>query len=375
MPNLKYDLIINHGPEKGFETRSLNKKDFLLETSALIKKPKKVFIGLGDFLEVGDYKTLLDSVFFDNEGIKFENILDNNNRKISLEGNVPYSFFKLAVYFPDFLLKEVPTYFVSAIGEKSRLFPGAETFIENIMPYTPSVLTAMPFEIASEFVKRVGLDENNLVSTEYKIKKDKNKKEIFAGDINRFISGDRKSLEIEKFMNENDLQDDDVIYIGGGEAGIKTFSTINSVAFNPSKNIIPESKINVYSSSLEALLVLFNFDGGLDKFLMSAVSENFIPSLVVYSHVTEKSDELIEIELSHRNLQNNIIGQRIEYSGDSYQSVEREIDVAFAGSSINIMDVKNMVTERIGIYKENPGDLVKNIYDIAKKRYKNFCAA
>ena len=355
--------------------RSLNKKDFLLETSALIKKPKKVFIGLGDFLEVGDYKTLLDSVFFDNEGIKFENILDNNNRKISLEGNVPYSFFKLAVYFPDFLLKEVPTYFVSAIGEKSRLFPGAETFIENIMPYTPSVLTAMPFEIASEFVKRVGLDENNLVSTEYKIKKDKNKKEIFAGDINRFISGDRKSLEIEKFMNENDLQDDDVIYIGGGEAGIKTFSTINSVAFNPSKNIIPESKINVYSSSLEALLVLFNFDGGLDKFLMSAVSENFIPSLVVYSHVTEKSDELIEIELSHRNLQNNIIGQRIEYSGDSYQSVEREIDVAFAGSSINIMDVKNMVTERIGIYKENPGDLVKNIYDIAKKRYKNFCAA
>jgi hypothetical protein len=154
MPEETYTLITNHGSEQGFDTNILTRREMLSQVTQLLRQPKKIFLGLGDFLEVGDYNTLLDTVFFDTEGVKFENILDNNNRRISLEGKVPYSFFKLGVYFPDFLLKEVPTACVSVIGEKSRLFPGAETFIRHIKQYTPLVLTAMPSEIAIEFVKR-----------------------------------------------------------------------------------------------------------------------------------------------------------------------------------------------------------------------------
>ncbi|OHD66790.1 MAG: hypothetical protein A2176_09955 [Spirochaetes bacterium RBG_13_51_14] len=373
MNDEKYKLIINQGKAKGFEQISLEKKDFLKEISFLLNEPKKVFLGLGDFLEIGDYSTLIDNIFFDTEGIKIENILDSNNRRISLEGDVPFSFFKLAVYFPDFLLKDVPTSCISAIGEKSRLFPGAEIFIKFIKPYEPLVLTAMPFEIAIEFVKRVGLDENNLLSTEYKKKNGTVNKEVYAGDIIRFISGDRKSLVIEKHMHGHDLKENDVVYIGRGEAGVKTFSTVNSIAFNPFDNIIPESRITLYGSSLVSLLVLFNYNGKLDYFLKSESFDEYMPSLVVYSAVKEKAPELIDIEIQHRNLQNNIIGQRIEHSGTSYKSVEREIEVVFAGSSININQVKTMVTERMQAYRHNPGDLVKKIYDIARVRYKNFC--
>ncbi|MBP7735510.1 MAG: hypothetical protein KA369_06005 [Spirochaetes bacterium] len=369
----KYELIINHSREKGFERISLDKKDYLKEVSYLLKEPKKVFIGLGDFLEIGDYSTLIDKLFFDTEGIKIENILDNNNRRISSEGEVPFSFFKLAVYFPDFLLKDVPTSCISVIGEKSRLFPGAETFIRLIRPYNPLVLTAMPYEIAIEFVKRVGLSDGNLIATDYKKKRDKIDKEIYAGDVNRFISGDRKSLVIEKFLHENNLKNDEVVYMGRGEAGVKTFSQVNSIAFNPFDNIIPESKITIYGSSLVSLLVLFNFNGILNDLLMSEEFEEFMPSLVVYSAAREKSPELIDIEIHHRNLQNNIIGQRIEHSGVSYKSVEREIEVVFAGSSININQVKQLVTHRMEEYRSNPGELVKKIYDMAKIRYKSFC--
>jgi hypothetical protein len=126
--NSAYTLIENHGNGRPFEIRSLGKNEFLQILPSLWKEPKKVFLGLGDFLEIGDYSTLMDNIFFDTEGIKLENILDINNRKISLQGGIPYSFFKLAVYFPDFLLKDVPTSCVSVIGEKSRLFPGAEIF-------------------------------------------------------------------------------------------------------------------------------------------------------------------------------------------------------------------------------------------------------
>ncbi len=369
----KYELIINHSREKGFERISLDKKDYLKEVSYLLKEPKKVFIGLGDFLEIGDYSTLIDNIFFDTEGIKIENILDNNNRRISSEGEVPFSFFKLAVYFPDFLLKGVPTSCISVIGEKSRLFPGAETFIKFIRHYEPLVLTAMPFEISIEFVKRVGLNESNLVATDYKKKQDKINKEVYAGDVNRFISGDRKSLVIEKYLHENNLKSDEVVYMGRGEAGVKTFSQVNSISFNPFDNIIPESKITLYGSSLVSLLLLFNFNGALNDLLLSESFEEFMPSLVVYSATREKSPELIDIEIHHRNLQNNIIGQRIEHSGVSYKSVEREIEVVFAGSSININQVKQQVTERIEEYRKNPGELVKKIYDMAKLRYKNFC--
>jgi hypothetical protein len=48
--------------------------------------------------------------------------------------------------------------------------------------------------------------------------------------------------------------------------------------------------------------------------------------------------------------------------------------VVFAGSSININQVKQMVTDRMRVYKNNPGELVKKIYDMALVRYKNFCA-
>ncbi|MBN1497321.1 MAG: hypothetical protein JXA07_11165 [Spirochaetes bacterium] len=371
----KYELIINHSLDRGFERISLDKKDYLKELSYLLTDPKKVFLGLGDFLEIGDYNTLIDNIFFDTEGIKIENILDENNRRISSVGDVPFSFFKLGVYFPDFLLKDVPTSCISVIGEKSRLFPGAETFVRFIKPYDPLVLTAMPFEIAVELIKRVGLDENNLVCTDYKKKADPIKKEVFAGDINRFLSGDRKSLVIEKYMHDNDLKDNEVVYIGRGEAGIKTFSSVNSVAFNPFDNIIPESRITLYGSSLLSLLPLFNFHGRMDDMLMTEEFEEFMPSLVVYSAVKEKSPELIGIEVKHRNMQSNIIGQRIEHSGESYKSVEREIDVFFAGSSININQVKRLVTERMEDYRRNPGDLVKKIYEIARVRYKNFCTA
>lgn len=373
MTDDKYELIINHSKDSGFDSIKLEKRDFLKELSYLLSEPKKVFLGLGDFLEIGDYSTLIDNLFFNTEGIKIENILDDNNRRLSSEGDVPFSFFKLAVYFPDFLLKDVPTSCISVIGEKSRLFPGAETFIRFIKHYEPLVLTAMPTEIAIEFVKRIGLNENNLISTEYKKKTDKIKKEVYAGDVNRFISGDRKSLVIEKYMHEHDLKDNEVVYIGRGEAGVKTFSSVNSVAFNPFDNIIQQSRITLYGSSLVSLLVLFNFDGRLDEILMSESFEEFIPSLVVYSPVKEKSPELIDIEIRHRNMQGNIIGARIEHSGESYKSVEREIEVVFSGSSININQVKQMVTDRIEEYRRNPGELVKKIYDIAKVRYKNFC--
>lgn len=367
-----YDIIINRGPDQAFETLSLEKKDFLRHAATLIKEPKRIFLGLGDFLEIGDYSKMMDSVFFNEEGVKFENILDSNNRRIASSGNVPFSFFKLAVYYPDFLLKDVPTSCISAIGEKARLFPGAENFIKNIKKYEPIVLTAMPHEIAIELVKRVGLNEQNLLATSYKTKKDRLNRDVYAGDIHRFISGNRKSLEIEKDMNELGLSDEDIVYIGRGEAGMNTFSTVNSIAFNPSKNIIQESRITLYGSSLESLLVLFNFDGSLTRHLSSEIAEGFLPSLIVCSDSKDKSEELIELELSHLRLEGNILGQRIEHSGESYESVERDVEVAFAGSSININEVKNSITERMMAYQSKPQDLVKKIYDIAKVRYKNF---
>ena len=369
----KYILVHNRGLE-GFDINPLDKKDFIRETSKLFHRPKKIFLGLGDFLEVGDYNILIDSLFYDNEGIRFENILDKNNRKLAEEGNIPVSFFKLGVYFPDFLLKNVPVYCVSMIGRKSRLFPGAEVFVKYIKEYEPIVLSAMPEEIAIEIVDRLDLDERNLVSTEYKTKKVDGIKNVYSGDITRFISGDRKSLEIEKIMAGKGYKEKEVVYIGRGEAGAKTFSAVNSIAFNPSANIIPESRINVYGSSLEALLVLFNFDGELEKFLLSDVSEEFLPSLVVYSDVREKSDKLIEIERQHCNYQNNILGQRIEHSGDSYESVRREIDIALGGSNIDIQKVRESISRRLEVFRNNPQELVKQIYGIAKERYKNFCS-
>jgi len=366
-----YTLIYNNGPERGFEKYELNKEDFLRETSKLLPKPHKIFLGLGDFLEVGDYNNLMDNIFFKMDGSLLEDMLDKNNRKIAKDGNIPFSFFKLAIYFPDFLLKEVPTSCVSAIGKKSRLFPGAETFTRFIKNYEPTVLTAMPHEIAIEFVKRVGLSEDNLFSTIYNIKND-GFRDLYEGGIQRFVSGNRKSIEIEKYMNDNNLSEKEILYIGRGEAGVKTFSTVNSIAFNPSLSIIPETKITLYGSSLQSLLILFDHSDHLHTHINSKIYEGYIPTLVVLSNEKQKSQELINIELEHLRLQSNLIGQRIESSGASYNSVMREIDIAFGGATFNIGEVRNMIRERMEAYRKSPELLVKKIYDIANERYKNF---
>ena len=372
MPEQKYDLIINRGLEKGFEIKSLDKKDFVRETAVLLKKPKKIFLGLGDFLEIGDYNRLLDSFFLENKSIKFEHILDDYNRRIAEEENIPFSFFKLAVYLPDFLLKDVPTSCVTDIGKKSRLFPGSETFVKYIKEYDPVVLTAIPYEMAIEFLRRVDLGDENLISSVYKVIEDENASDVYAGDIDRFVSGTRKIIEIKDAMRSQYLNEDEVVYIGCGESGINTFSTINSIAFNPSENIIPETRISLYGSSLESLLVLFNFEGELEKFLLSDFVEGFLPTLVVYSEINEKSEELIDIELTHKHLQSNIIGQRIEHSENSFDSVLRDIDIAFGGASYDINHVKKMIADRMEMYRNNPLELVINIYEIAKDRYKRF---
>ncbi|MCL2026253.1 MAG: hypothetical protein FWG92_05550 [Leptospirales bacterium] len=365
-----YSLIINKGREEGFEHYRLDRVSFIAETARLIKRPKKIFLGLGDFLELGDYKQLLDSVFFDDDGSKFENILDKNNRKISQESDVPFSFFKMAVYFPDFLLKNVPTFCVSAIGKKSRLFPGAETFIRQIKKYDPMVLSAMPYEVASEFMKRLGLDKTKLVATEYITKKNDAGYDIYAGGIKSFVSGDRKNLEIEKSIAGSGFLEDDITYIGSGESGIKTFSAVNSVAFNTASSVAAHSRIAVYGPSLESLLSIFNFDGEFNSLLLSEQPEDLLPSLVVVSHKTGMNEELQMIESEHLTMQNNILGQRLEYSGDSFQSVEREIEITFGSSFIDMAEVRSMIEKRMMAYKENPLELVKQIYYIAKQRYK-----
>jgi len=371
--DVKYDLIINHGIEEGFEHKQLEKRDFIRETARLLGKPKKIFLGMGDFLEVGDYSKLLDSVFYDETGVHFEKILDKNNRKIAEMGNIPFSFFKIAVYYPEFLLKEVPTFCASVIGKKSRLFPGSEVFIRYLKEYDPLILSAIPFEIAIELVTRLGLNKENLISTEYKIAANELKQEVYDGEVTRFISGDRKSLEIEKHLGGLNLQDNEIVYIGRGEAGAKTFSSVNSIAFNPSRNIVSESTISLYGSSLESLLVLFNFEGELNTLLASHQWEEYLPSLVVFSEKKEKSEELINIETEHQMWQNNVIGLRIEHAGESYASVEREIDVTFGGSFVDMKQVRSMIAKRMSNYQDNPQELVKEVYHIALQRYKNFC--
>jgi hypothetical protein len=364
----EYTIIKSYGPRK-FEIKEYDRKEFIREIAATVRKPKKVFLGLGDLLEVGDYNTMIDTVLMDEIGIKFENLIDLKNRKVSEKGDIPPSFFKLGVYLPDYLLKDVPTACVSVIGRKARLFPGAETFIRNIKSYDPVVMTAIPYEIAIEFIKRLDLDEHNLVSTKYKIFRNEHNFDVYAGDIVRFISGNRKSIEIQKYMSANGLKENEVVYIGRGEAGSSTFSTVNSIAFNPELSIISQSDINVYGSSLEALLPLFNFEGKLDRFLFSDPVEGLLPSLVVFSYGKKKSRQVIEIELEHKNMQNNIFGLRIEHSGESYESVEREINFSFTGSPINMNDVRQTVSQRMRGYIKKTDELIDQIYEISEERY------
>ncbi len=371
----KFTFIINRGIKEGFEVLELRKMDFLQMTAGLLRKPRKVFLGLGDFLEVGDYSKLLDTLFFNVEGVKIEKLLDEYNRKISADGNIPLSFFKIAVYYPDFLLKDVPTFCVSVIGKKSRLFPGAENFIRYIKDFDPLILTAMPYEIAIEFGRRLDLNDENLLSTSYITRRGGRLKDVYAGGVNRFVSGNRKSIEIEKRLTGLDLRNEDAVYIGRGEAGVKTFSHVNSVAFNPPVNIMPESRITLYGSSLESLLVLFNFGDKHARLLISDAWEQYMPSLIVYSEVKEKSEELIEIEKMHLKWQDNIIAQRIEHSGESYKSVEREIEVILGGYFVDMKEVREMINSRMKAYRNSPEALMEEIYRMASARYTNLCSA
>lgn len=371
MEEINYTLILNRGRDEGYEVRELSREDFIREASRLLPRPKRIFCGLGDFLEIGDYNNLLDSIFFEKEGVKFEALLDRINRKMSEKGSIPSSFLKLAVYFPDFLLKGVPTFCASTIGKKSRLTPGARNLIKYLQDFPIIFLTAMPYEIAIEFVRRVGLNDDNLISTVYRVEKDDHGRDVYAGGIERFISGDRKSIEIEKRLAAENLKETDVVYMGRGEAGVKTFNTVNSVAFNPSDSIIPVSKITLYGSSLESLLVLFNFEGELERYLLSNQYEEFLPSCVVYSEKREKSPALIEIEREHRQLQNNIIGQRIEYEGESYYSVERDIEVEFGASTFDIKKVRDEISQRMKKYHQNPDEFAGKVYVMARERYRS----
>ncbi|MFA5518492.1 MAG: hypothetical protein WDA74_04480 [Spirochaetota bacterium] len=371
MNNKKYEIIINNGINEGFEVLTLNKKDFIFYLAGYLRKPKKIFLGMGDFLEIGDFNNLIDTVLLDNDVAKLEGVLDKNNRKLSEEGEIPFSFFKLAVYYPDFLLKDVPVECVSIIGKKARLFPGAEIFTSYISEYNPLILTAIPFDISVEYVKRLGLSQKNLISTEYK-KTVVNNKPVFSGEIMRFISANRRIIEIEKIMAEMNLREDDVLYIGRGEAGSSTFSFYNSIAFNPSKNIIDKSRISLYGSTLESLLVFFNFNSEIEKHLLSEEFEENLPSLVVLSNNEEKSEELINIELEHRQLQENVIGLKIEHSEDSYVSLEREINILLGASTINMSAVRDHIFSRMQQYIDDPQNLVKLVYNIARERYKSF---
>ncbi len=367
-----YELIINNGLEQGYEHHILDKKSFISEVSKLLTRPKKIFLGLGDFLELGDYNNLIDAVLLDQDVTKLEGIIDKNNRKISEEGDIPFSFFKLAVYYPDFLFKGVPVECISTIGRKARLFPGSEGFIRHIKKYNPLVLTAIPYEISIEYMKRMGLGKINLLATEYK-KAVVNNREIFTGDIIKFVSANRRSLAIEKIMAEMDYRTDDILYIGRGEAGSNTFTTYNSIAFNPAEGILSKPQYSIYGSTLESLLVLFNYDNELEEYLLSEQYEQNLPSLIVFSHKKEKRRDLIELELEHRQMQENIIGLKIEHSEDSYASLEREINVLLGASTVNISMVRNLIFARMTKYLDDPQGLVRDIYSIARERYKNFC--
>ena len=100
-----------------------------------------------------------------------------------------------------------------------------------------------------------------------------------------------------------------------------------------------------------------------------------MPSLVVLSSVKEKRDDLVEIELEHRQLQENIIGLKMEHSEDSYGTLEREINVMLGASAVNIAAVRNMIFNRLKGFINEPQLLVRDIYNIAKERYKNLCSA
>ena len=364
--------VVQYNRHKQLIIKEYSRKEFIAVCSDLLYRPKKIFVGLGDFLEIGDYNQLLDAIFYDEESSIIENFLDEVNRKLSGKGQIPFSFLKLAVYYPDYLLKDVPTQCVFTVGAKTRLFPGACHFMNFMKHYNPSILTAIPYELAIEIIRRVGLDDNHLVATEYKKTTGQKNIELYAGDIEQFISGERKIIEIEKYMAQTNTKEEDVLYVGRGESSVITFSKINSIAFNPSDAIIPLSHITVYGSSLESLLVLFNDSKEINKFLLSDIGEHILPSLIVLSDVKEKPKEVIELEKKHRRLQANIIGQRIEHGTESYTTLKRDIELSLSAYPFNFQAIKDMVRSRLEKFKINPQGFVDEICAIAQKRYQSW---
>lgn len=364
--------IVHYTANKELSVTEYGRKEFISASAGLLQKPKKIFIGLGDFLEIGDYNQLLDSIFYDEESTVIEIFLDEINRKLSLKGQIPFSFIKLAVYYPDYLLKEVPTQCAVSVGLKTRLFPGAKHFISIMKKYDPMILTAIPYEIASQIVNRLGLEDEHLVSTEYRKMEGSKNIELYTGDIEKFISGERKIIEIEKYMALSNTKEDDVMYVGRGEAGLITFSKINSIAFNPSDAIIPLSHFTVYGSSLESLLVLFNDSQEINRFLLSDLGEHILPSLIVVSDVKEKPDEIIELEKKHRRLQANIIGQRIEHGTESYTTLKRDIELSLSAYPFSFPAVKDMVRSRLDKFRIDPQSFTDEICTIAQKRYQSW---
>ena len=367
----KYTYIINHDVDN-FEAMELSKYELLCKAKKLLKRPKKIFVGLGGLLEIGDYNKIIDTVFFDEEGFKFESVLDLNNRKLSEAGNIPFSFFKLAVYYPDFLLKDVPTFCMSVIGQKSRFFPGACSFIDFIKAFDPIILSAIPYEIAIEIVKRLELGEENLVSTKYKLIEDENKRECYAGDIVNFLSGIVKVREIRKRLEKENLVDDDILYIGRGESGSQAFTDINSIAFNPSASVMQESELSVYGSTLNSLMPFLDFDDSCKDLMESEEWDEFMPSLIVCSNVKSKSNDLLEIEKHHLNLQENITMQIMEHLRESFESVKREVEIILGGYYIDMNKIRKTIENRLSAYRENPEELVKEVYKIANHRCKKF---
>ncbi len=349
---------------------TLTKKEFLKKTSELVKKPKKIFLGMGDFLEIGDYNNLIDAILLNNYFARFEAVLDKNNRKISESGDIPFSFFKLGVYFPEFIFKDLHVDCISTIGKKGRLFPGAKEFIDLIKEFNPLVFTAVPFELSIEYLKRLGLSQENLFSTEYAKKDDD--KNIFSGTMDRFVSGDLRIKKIEQEMKEFNYAPEDILYIGRSEAGSATFASLNSIAFNPPGSIMERSKLNIYGSTLESLAVLLNFNSTIEEKVLSEDFDQSFPSLVVYSLVQEKSPDLLKIEFEHRQMQENIIGMKIEHSQDSYASLEREINVMLGASNVNISKARKVIYSRLEKYLFDSKSLVKDVYNLALERYKKF---
>jgi hypothetical protein len=92
MEENSYTLVYNRA--EGFDERILGKQEFIREVSSLLKKPKRIFLGLGDFLEIGDYNNLLDTIFFEKEG--FSSKTFSTTRTVKYRSRAIFRFLSLS---------------------------------------------------------------------------------------------------------------------------------------------------------------------------------------------------------------------------------------------------------------------------------------